>query len=242
MTVTDAMIPDLSGKVALVTGVGRAGQIGNAICLALGRAGACIVASDRNAVAVAQRVREFVDLGIDARPVAGDLTSADAASLAVEMARRHYGRLDIVVNVAGGLTTFGPIANVRPADVDRELSINVKTAFLVSQAAINELAEARGVIINFSSIAVLEPAADIAIYTAAKSAVAGLTRAMAVELASLGIRVNAIASGMVRTAENVESAGDSAQYVELEAVTRGVLDLAAGLMTGEIRAIRPGSK
>lgn len=233
-------MPDLREQVALVTGVGRAGQIGNAICLALGRAGAKIVASDRNAVAVAARVREFGELGIDARPVAGDLTSADAASLAVEMATRHFGRLDIVVNVAGGLTTYGPIDEVRPADVDRELSINVKTAFLVSQAAIEALAASTGVIINFASIAVFEPAANLAIYTAAKSAVAGLTRALAVELAPRGIRVNAIAPGTVRTADNLEAVGADAEYVELDAITRGILELAAGSMTGEIRAITPG--
>ena len=100
---------DFGGKVALVTGVGRAGQIGNAVALAFGQAGAKIVACDLNAVGVAERVREFAALGVDARPCAGDLTQRDIAALAVEMALRHFGRLDVVVNVAGGLTTYGPI-------------------------------------------------------------------------------------------------------------------------------------
>ena len=65
---------DFSGKVALVTGVGRAGQIGNAVALAFGHAGARLVACDVNAVGVTQRVREFAALGVDARPCAGDLT------------------------------------------------------------------------------------------------------------------------------------------------------------------------
>ena len=98
---------DFGGKAVLVTGVGRAGQIGNAVALAFGRAGAKIVACDLNAVGVAERVREFAAQGVDARPCAGDLTQPDVAALAVEMALRHFGRLDVVVNVAGGLTTYG---------------------------------------------------------------------------------------------------------------------------------------
>src|SRR3712207_4934637 len=130
---------DFGGKVALVTGVGRAGQIGNAVALAFGQAGARIVACDLNAVGVAERVREFAALGVDARPCAGDLTQPDIAALAVETALRHFGRLDVVVNVAGGLTTYGPIDRLRPADLDREIAINLKTTVLVSQAAIEAL-------------------------------------------------------------------------------------------------------
>ena len=235
--------PDFSGKVALITGVGRAGQIGNAVALAFGRAGARIVASDRNAVAVAQRVREFEAVGIEARPAAGDLTHRDVADLTVETAMKHFGRLDVVVNLAGGLTTYGPVEGVADGDFDREIAINVKTAFLVSRAAIPALADTRGCMVNFASVAVLEPAADLAVYSAAKAAVAGLTRALAVELAPRGIRVNAVAPAMVRTAENVESTGAGADYVELSDITSAVLALAApgATMTGEIRRITPRS-
>jgi NAD(P)-dependent dehydrogenase (short-subunit alcohol dehydrogenase family) len=100
---------DFGGKVVLVTGVGRAGQIGNAVALAFGTAGAKIVACDVNAVGVTERVREFAAAGVDARPCAGDLSHPDIAALAVETAIRHFGRLDALVNVAGGLTTFAPI-------------------------------------------------------------------------------------------------------------------------------------
>ncbi|HEX6615512.1 MAG TPA: SDR family NAD(P)-dependent oxidoreductase, partial [Gemmatimonadales bacterium] len=137
---------DFSGKVALVTGVGRAGQIGNAVALAFGHAGARIVACDVNAVAVVQRVREFAEAGVEARPSAGDLTQPDIAALAVEVALREFGRLDVVVNVAGGLTTYGPIERLTVRDFDRELAINLKTTVLVSQAAIPALADARGAI------------------------------------------------------------------------------------------------
>ena len=157
---------DFSGKVALVTGVGRAGQIGNAVALAFGQAGAKIVACDLNAVGVAERVREFATLGVDARPCAGDLTQPDIAALAVEMALRHFGRLDVVVNVAGGLTTYGPLEKLTVADFDREIAINLKTTVLVSHAAIEALSHTRGCIVNFASIAYFEPQKPMAVYSA----------------------------------------------------------------------------
>jgi NAD(P)-dependent dehydrogenase (short-subunit alcohol dehydrogenase family) len=233
---------DFGGKVVLVTGVGRAGQIGNAVALAFGQAGARIVACDLNAVGVAERVREFAALGVDARPCAGDLTQPDVAALAVEVALKHFGRLDVVVNVAGGLTTYGPIERLGAADVDRELAINLKTTVLVSQAAIGALAKTQGSIINFASIAYFEPQSPMAVYSAAKAAVAGFTRSLALELADRHIRVNAVAPGMARTGDNVAAAGESAAYVEMDDLTHGVMALAVdgpGAPTGEIRPIAP---
>jgi NAD(P)-dependent dehydrogenase (short-subunit alcohol dehydrogenase family) len=233
---------DFNGKVALVTGVGRAGQIGNAVALAFGRAGARIVACDQNAVGVAERVREFAALGVDARPCAGDLTHPDIAALAVETALRHFGRLDVVVNLAGGLTTYGPIERLTVKDFDRELAINLKTAVLVSQAAISALAETTGCIINFASIAYFEPQSPMAVYSAAKAAVAGLTRSLAVELADRKVRVNAVAPGMARTGDNVATAGADAAYVELDDLTRAVLSLAVSgpdAPTGQIVPVTP---
>ncbi|HEX2450530.1 MAG TPA: SDR family oxidoreductase [Gemmatimonadales bacterium] len=228
-------------RVVLVTGVGRAGQIGHAVALAFGRGGARLVAADLDAVGVSRRVSEFQAAGIEAQPIAGDLTIPDIAALAVETAMRHYGRLDAVVNVAGGLTTFGPIAKASVRDFDREIAINVKTAFLVSQAAVESLAATHGAIVNFASIAVLEPQSPMAVYSAAKWAVAGLTLSLARELADRHIRVNAIAPGMVRTPDNVASAGTDAPYVELEDICGAVLDLAdpASTLNGTIRPIRP---
>ena len=234
--------PDFSGKVALVTGVGRAGQIGNAVALAFGRAGAKIVACDQNAVGVTERVREFAAVGVDARPCAGDLTQPDIAALAVETALRHFGRLDVVVNVAGGLTTYGPIGQLTAGDLDREVAINLKTTVLVSQAAIPALTETRGCIVNFSSIAYFEPQSPMAVYSAAKAAVAGFTRSLALELADRGVRVNAVAPGMARTGDNVAAAGEEAAYVEMDDLTRGVLSLAGSgpdAPTGQILPIAP---
>jgi NAD(P)-dependent dehydrogenase (short-subunit alcohol dehydrogenase family) len=229
-------------KVVLVTGVGRAGQIGHAVALAFGKAGAKIVACDKDAVGVAQRVREFADQGVDARPCAGDLTEPDIASLAVEVALRHFGRLDVVVNVAGGLTTYGPIREVTVQGIDREIAINLKTAVLVSRAAIDALTQSKGCIINFASIAYFQPQAPMAVYSAAKAAVAGFTRSLALELRDQQVRVNAIAPAMVRTVENVAAMGDGdTQYVEMQEITDGVMTLAsdASTTTGQILPIAP---
>ena len=233
---------DFGNKVVLVTGVGRAGQIGNAVALAFGLAGARIVACDLNAVGVAERVREFAARGVDARPCAGDLTHPDIAALAVETALRHFGRLDVVVNLAGGLTTYGPIEQLTAKDVDRELAINLKTTVLVSQAAIPALIATQGCIINVASIAYFEPQSPMAVYSAAKAAVAGFTRSLALELADRKVRVNAIAPGMTRTSDNVAAAGEGATYVEMEDLTDGVMSLAVAgpsAPTGEIRPIAP---
>jgi NAD(P)-dependent dehydrogenase (short-subunit alcohol dehydrogenase family) len=235
---------DFDGKVVLVTGVGRAGQIGNAVALAFGRAGAKIVACDLNAVGVAKRVREFGALGVDARPCAGDLSQPDIAELAVEVALNQFGRLDVVVNVAGGLTTYGPIEELTMPAIDRELAINLKTTIVVSQAAIPALARTQGCIVNFASIAYFNPQSPMAIYSAAKAAVAGFTRSLALELADRQIRVNAVAPGMVRTADNVAASGEAADYVELADITDGVMSLASAgpaAVTGEILAIAAGT-
>ena len=235
---------EFTDKVVLVTGVGRAGQIGNAVALAFGKAGAKIVACDRNAVGVAERVREFAAQGVDARPCAGDLTQPDIAALAVEIALKNFGRLDVVVNVAGGLTTYGPISDLTVQAIDREISINLKTAVLVSQAAIDSLSRSRGCIINFSSIAYFSPQAPITIYSAAKAAVAGFSQSLALELRDRQIRVNAVAPAMVRTMDNVAAVGEGeAKYVEMQEVTEGVLALASpsSTVTGQIIPIAPGS-
>jgi NAD(P)-dependent dehydrogenase (short-subunit alcohol dehydrogenase family) len=240
MTVPTAF--DFQTKVVLVTGVGRAGQIGNAVALAFGKAGAKLVACDLNAVDVAERVREFAAAGVDARPCAGDLTHPDIAALAVETALKHFGRLDVVVNVAGGLTTYGPLEQLTVEALDREIAINLKTAVLVSRAAIPALAKSQGCIVNFASIAYFQPQSPMAAYSAAKAAVAGFTQSLALELQERNIRVNAVAPGMVRTSDNVATAGEAAAYVELEDITRGVMSLAspsAQTLTGHILPIAP---
>lgn len=218
---------DYHGKAVLITGVGRPGQIGHAVAQAFGRAGAGLVLCDVNATGVAERAREFQAQGLNAHPAAGDLTEPDIARLAVETSLKHFGRLDAVVNIAGGLTTYGPVEKLTPRDIERELAINLKTTVVVSQAALDELAKTHGSIVNVSSIAYFQPQANLAIYAAAKAGVAAFTRSLAVEMLPRFVRVNAIAPAMVRTPENVGSSGADATYVEMQHITDGVMWLAS---------------
>jgi len=231
---------DFHGKVALITGVGRVGQIGHAVARGLGRAGAKLLLADVNAVGLAERVKEFAAEGIPAKASPGDLTQPEAARAAAAAAQSHFGGLDVVVNVAGGFFSFGPFTEVTPEILDRELAVNFKTAFFTCQAAVPVLlaGKAGGSIVNFASIAAVQSLMHMAAYSAAKSAVAGLTRALAREYRDAGIRVNAVAPATVRTADNVAQMADpKTPLLELEDVVHTVLFLAsdeASAITGQI--------
>ncbi|HEV8266128.1 MAG TPA: SDR family oxidoreductase [Gemmatimonadales bacterium] len=234
------MPADFTGRVALVTGVGRVGQIGHAVARGLGRAGAQLLLADVNAVGLADRVKEFAAERIAAKASPGDLTQPDAARAAVAAAQAHFGGLDVVVNVAGGFFSYGPFTEVTPEVLDRELAVNFKTAFFMCQAAVPALlTKGSGAVVNFASIAALRSMMHMAAYSAAKSAVAGLTRALAREYRDAGIRVNAVAPATVRTADNVAQMQADAKtpFVEIEEVVQTVLFLAsdeASAITGQI--------
>jgi len=236
------MPPDFRGKVALITGVGRVGQIGHAVARGFGRAGAQLVIADVNAAGLADRAKEFTGEGFPVHAAAGDLTTPDAARRAVAVARERFGGLDVVVNVAGGLVSYGPVLDLKPERLELELAINIKTT---SQAAIPALRDrGGGAIVNFASAAVLKPQSQLAAYTAAKSAVAGLTRALAKELRDDRIRVNGVAPGTMKTADNLaQMQGAKVRWVELDELVAAVLYLAsddARGVSGEILPVTGG--
>ncbi len=234
---------DFSGQVALVTGVGRVGQIGHAVALGFGQAGAKLVVCDVGAVNVAARAREFAAQGIEARAAAGDLTEPDVAKWAVDEALQAYGHLDVVANVAGGLTGVGPTVDTETETFDREMAINVKTAYLVSRAAARVMVKQRkGAIVNFASIAAFHGRAEMVAYTAAKAGVAALTRSLALELRDYGVRVNAVAPGTVRTPENLRTMGNIAtRWVDIADIVNAVLYLASDLSAGITAHVLPVS-
>ena len=178
--------------------------------------------------------------GIAAKASAGDLTQPEAARAATAAAQSHFGGLDIVVNVAGGFFSFGPFTEVKPEILDREIAVNFRTAFFMCQAAMPLLisrGSGGGAIVNFASIAVVRSLMHMSAYSAAKSAVAGLTRALAREYRDANVRVNAVAPATVRTADNVAQMGDKQPLVELDEVVNTVLFLAsdeASAITGQI--------
>jgi NAD(P)-dependent dehydrogenase (short-subunit alcohol dehydrogenase family) len=234
---------DFTGQVALVTGVGRVGQIGHAVAVGFGRAGAKLVICDLSAVNVAARAKEFAEQGIEARAAAGDLTEPDVAQWSVDQAVQAYGRLDVVANVAGGLTGVGPMMDTDTDTFDREIAINVKTTYLVSRAAARVMVkQRRGAIVNFASIAAFHGRAEMAAYSAAKAGVAALTRSLALELRDRGVRVNAVAPGTARTPENLKTMGGAdARWVDIDDIVNAVLFLASDLSAGITSHVLPVS-
>jgi NAD(P)-dependent dehydrogenase (short-subunit alcohol dehydrogenase family) len=233
---------DLTGKIALITGVGRPGQIGHAVAAACGAAGAALVIADRDAGALAARRAELEAAGVRVRAVTGDLTQPAAARAAVAAATGELGGLDAVVNLAGGLTTAGSFLEIAPDALDRELAINLKTTWHVCQAAIPALsARGGGAIVNVASVALLRPAAHLAAYAAAKAAVAALTQTLAREFLAQGVRVNAVAPAAVRTSDNVAQMGASpaSPYVEMDEVVRVILFLASDASRGVTGQVLP---
>ena len=237
---------ELAGKVALVTGVGRAGQIGLAVARGLGRSGARVVMVGRDGASLAAHARALGAEGIEARSAVGDLTDPAAAAAVIAAATAAFGGLDCVAHLAGGLVNFGPIEDTDVASFDAEIAANLKTAFVVARAAVPALrARGGGAIVLFASLAAIRPATRLASYSAAKAGVAGLARALARELRDDRIRVNAIAPGMVRTAENVAQAAPEAKtrWVELDQIVSAVRYLVsddAAAVTGQVLAVTAG--
>jgi NAD(P)-dependent dehydrogenase (short-subunit alcohol dehydrogenase family) len=189
----------LDSKTALVTGAGRG--IGRAIALALAAAGAQLVLVSRTKSQLDEVAREIANAGGGARAVSFDVT--DTAAMRAAFA--DIPRLDILVNNAG-LNRPQPFLEVDEATLDQLLTLNVRAAFLVAQAAARRMVTPNGakggsgVIINMSSqMGHVGSERDRTVYVMTKHAIEGLTKAMAVELAPKGVRVVSIAPTFVQT-------------------------------------------
>jgi NAD(P)-dependent dehydrogenase (short-subunit alcohol dehydrogenase family) len=172
-------------RVAFVTGV--ASGIGWAVAERLRDDGAAVVGLDLRAEAPA---------GVEA--VAGDVTDRASVEAAVAHAVDRHGRLDVVANVAG-VPQFGRVDDLDDAEWQRSLDVNLTGPFLVCRAALAHLRATRGCIVNVASIAGLEGQAYTAAYCAAKGGLVLLTKALAVELAADGVRVNCVCPAAVDT-------------------------------------------
>ena len=187
----------LDGKVALVTGAGQG--LGQGMALALAEAGADIVGLDRGASeATGEAVRA---LGRNYKQVICDLRAAsvDELNQIVSQVVNEMGHLDILVNNAG-IIRRAPALEFTEADWDDVLHINLKAAFFFSQSAARVMVlQGSGKIINIASMLSFQGGIIVPSYTAAKSGIAGITRALANEWAKSGVNVNAIAPGYMAT-------------------------------------------
>jgi 2-dehydro-3-deoxy-D-gluconate 5-dehydrogenase len=187
----------LDGKVALVTGA-RQG-LGQAMSLALAEAGADIYALDIGDVN--ETTQAVIDLGRRCRSITCDLQSASVARLQQVIAETiaDFGHLDILVNNAGVIRR-APALEFSEVDWNDVLQIDLKAVFFLSQAAARAMVpQKHGKIINIASMLSFQGGVVVSSYTAAKSGVAGLTRALANEWAQYGVNVNAIAPGYMIT-------------------------------------------
>ena len=224
----DAGNETFRGSTVLLTGVGGDGQVGQAVARAFARGGASLVLVDRTAANVEARAAELTRDGYAAAGYACDLTdTAAVASLTKQVRERHGERIHGYVHMAGGFGMSGPVAESSDDMWNRQIAINLTTAYVAARAFLPMVRAARGAIVFFASEAVLpgSTGARMSAYAVAKSGVVALMRAIAAEERPNGVRANAIAPSSIRTTANVRDMGAGAKYVEREQVANVVLYL-----------------
>ncbi|MEJ2678512.1 MAG: SDR family oxidoreductase [Gemmatimonadota bacterium] len=227
----------MSGQRVIITGVGGRGQVGYALAEAFLAEGARLVITGRS-TEVETRARELSAKGVVIGVVADLMQPADAERVAA-MARERLGGLDALVNAVGGLRVIRPLAETSVEEWDDEIDRNARTTFVMCTAALPLLRQSRGAIVNFASPAGLEAGANVGAYSAGKAGVIAVTQAMAKEEKANGVRVNAVAPGMVDTEQNRGEVEDpsSVDWVTREQIAALVVFLAgpaSGGVTGEV--------
>ena len=191
----------LAGKVAIVTGAGSRGEgIGNgrAAAVLFAREGAKVLLVDQSQKAADETLRMIRDEGGEAAVLIADVTRSEECRAMVDEAVRRWGRLDILDNNVG-IGGRATVVDVDEKDWDHLMRVNVTSMMLTSKHAVPAMVRGGGgAIVNISSISALRPR-GLTPYTVSKGAVIALTRAMAIDHAPQGIRVNCIAPGPVYT-------------------------------------------
>jgi len=187
----------LSNKVALITGASQG--IGRETALALAQAGAKVAVAARNEEKLATLANEIVEKGHEAVAIKMDVADAEQVKAGFKQVLERFGRLDILVNNAA-VTRDGLALRMKSDDWEAVLRTNLTGAHFCIQQALPPMMKARaGRIINISSVVAQSGNAGQANYVAAKAGLIGLTKAIAVEIASRNITVNAVAPGFIET-------------------------------------------
>ena len=237
--------PDLNGHTALVTGASRG--IGAAIALALAKAGAAVAVNYRqHATEADAMVAKIKDIGGRATAIAADVSQAAAVAKMVDHVTSTLGPIDILVNNAGIAIVRG-IDDLTESDFDATIGVNLKSAFLCTQAVVPAMrAKKWGRIVNISSGAARGGGAIGVHYNASKAGMEGLTRGYAARLVKEGITVNAVAPSLIET-DMMRGRSDLAARIPLgrmgrpEEVAQAVLMvLGNDYMTGQTVVLNGG--
>jgi 3-oxoacyl-[acyl-carrier protein] reductase len=187
----------LSNRVAIVTGSGQG--IGREIALTLAEQGASVVISDINSAAAKEVAAEIEAKNSKSIAITANVTAVNEVTKLVEQTLSSFGHIDILVNNAG-ITRDGLLLRMSEADWDLVLNINLKGAFICTQAVLRHMIRQRwGRIVNIASVVGLTGNAGQANYAASKAGLIGLTKTTAREVASRSITVNAVAPGFIDT-------------------------------------------
>jgi NAD(P)-dependent dehydrogenase (short-subunit alcohol dehydrogenase family) len=223
------MTDGISGQVAVVTGAARG--IGQAIAADLARRGARVVAADVLADEVREVARGLSAEGYEVMASVTDVRDEDAVEKLAATVEERFGAARYLVNCAG-VMILKPFLETATADWDRQVDINLRGTFLCSRSFARGMVGRGGAIVNVSSAAVEHPVAGGGVYAATKAGIRLLTAGIAVELGALGIRVNAVAPGLIETEMTRELLADPEAGARLEAdiplLRRGVPDDLAG--------------
>ena len=188
---------NLEGRIALVTGASQG--IGRACALELARAGATVALAARNEAKLAEAAAEIEAAGGKAAVFSLDVSSADSIAAGAKAILEKLGKVEILVNNAG-ITRDGLVLRMKRPDWDDVLQTNLTGAFLLTQALLSAMLRNRwGRIVNITSVVGRTGQAGQVNYAASKAGLIGMTRALAREVASRGITVNAVAPGYIET-------------------------------------------
>lgn len=235
---------DFAGRSVVLTGVGREGQVGEAVATAFAELGARVFLVDRQESEARARADALVAAGRRAAGLGVDLTDENAVAACAERVREATGgRVHALVHLAGGFTTSGPVVESDAALWARQFSLNATTAYLTSRAFLPLLRVTKGAVVFFASEAVLPGGrtSGMSAYAAAKSALVSLMQTIAQEEAPRGVRSNAVAPTSIRTAANIATMGADAPYISREEVAKVVLWLCseeARAVTGQTIPVR----
>lgn len=205
----------LRGRTALVTGA--ASGIGAAIAAAYAGEDAALLLADKNPGLLAASAQACRQAGASVTTAVVDVTDADATRMMVEQCVSDHGRVDVLVNCAGILTEV-PLIDMSVATWDEMIAVDLRSVFLCCRWAIPRMVETGwGRVINIASQLGIKGGESLVHYSAAKAGVIGLTRALAREVASRGVLVNAIAPGPIETplVEGISQDWKKAKQAEL---------------------------